>query len=59
VFVLRFTTRRSFSDANRIGSPILFVPPERIAGIVETNLTDEFNPLASDDSKSATIGRPP
>jgi succinate CoA transferase len=45
-----------YSVSDRIGSPILVVPPEKIAGIVETNLTDEFSPLVSDDSKSATIG---
>jgi Acetyl-CoA hydrolase len=40
-----------------VGSPILVVPPEKIAGIVETDLADEFCPIASDDSKNAAIGR--
>jgi propionyl-CoA:succinyl-CoA transferase len=43
--------------SDRIGSPILMVPPEKIAGIVETNLADEVCPMESGDSKGAAIGR--
>ena len=43
--------------SDRIGSPILVVPPEKIAGIVETNQADEFCSMASGDSKTAAIGR--
>lgn len=46
-----------YNVSDRIGSPILVVPPEKIAGIVETDLADEFCPLASGDSKTAAIGR--
>ena len=45
-----------YTVRDRIGSPILVVPPEKIAGIVETNLADEFLPMASGDSKTAAIG---
>src|SRR5208283_4012003 len=46
-----------YTVSDRIGSPILVVPPEKIAGIVETNLADEFSALAPGDSKTAAIGR--
>ena len=46
-----------YTVSDRIGSPILVVPAEKIAGIVETDLADEFCPLASGDSKTAAIGR--
>jgi len=46
-----------YKVSDRIGSPILVVPPEKIAGIVETNQADEFCPLASGDSTTAAIGR--
>jgi len=42
--------------SDRIGSPILVVPPEKIAGIVETDLADECLPIVSDDSKNGAIG---
>ena len=45
-----------YTVSDRIGSPILVVPPEKIAGIVETNLVDECFPLASGNSKTAAIG---
>jgi acetyl-CoA hydrolase len=43
--------------SDRIGSPILVVPPEKISGIVETNLADECLPIVSDDSRNGAIGR--
>ena len=46
-----------YTVADRIGSPILVVPPEKIAGIVETNLADECSAMASDDSRNEAIGR--
>jgi len=46
-----------YTVSDRIGSPILVVPPEKITGIVETNLADEFCTLAPGDSTTAAIGR--
>ncbi len=44
-----------YTVSDRIGSPILVVPPEKIAGIVETDLTDEFCTLAPGGSTTAAI----
>ena len=48
---------RIYKVSDRIGSPILVVPPEKIAGIVETDQADECDSIASDHSKGVAIGR--
>ena len=45
-----------YTVRDRIGSPLLVVPPEKIAGIVETHLADEARPLGPGDAQTAAIG---
>jgi acetyl-CoA hydrolase len=45
-----------YSPSDRIGSPIVAVPPKKIAGIVETDLADEARPFTGGNAATRQIG---
>jgi succinate CoA transferase len=45
-----------YSPSDRIGSPIIAVPPKKIAGIVETELEDEARPFTGGNAVTRQIG---
>jgi propionyl-CoA:succinyl-CoA transferase len=45
-----------YSPSERIGSPIIAVPPKKIMGVVETNLPDEARGFTSGNAATQQIG---
>jgi succinate CoA transferase len=45
-----------YTPSDRIGSPIIAVPPGKIAGIVETDLADEARPFTGGNAATTQIG---
>ena len=45
-----------FAPEDRAGSPVITIDPDKILGIVETDIPDETSPFKESDDKTETIG---